>query len=903
MKKHDLKCLLNHLFVIVFFFCLGIRYTLAMQSDAEHPHILVNHQDRKEILEKIRNQDWAAKIFSGMKSRLNTYVSRHKKDPEWILSRYLMNRIPGKRYTDFISDADGTQLISYAGDAPFPTVRVAPHKRQPISKDGYTYKQPTIEELVPNDTSMRMLLQVNSPDGRKEWADPQTFVDNINEKINALALDAAIIYWLSGDTSYARFAADILSQWARGAYHQNPIQGPCRTGFLSIQTLGDGSYEAMPLIYDFLYDYLRKNNYETKWYETVFDKIAHTMTFRGFWNNNWFAAQTPALVFSAMALEDKTKKDYYLSFVTTRDTINGGCGHLSMPSVVKEWLTLDGHWKEPGGYHNFPVSSLLTASLALEKNGIQIFKDYPALLDASYVMMKYSFPNLQAPTFGDTGPATQSPLCLEIGLLMASNYQHPVLPQLTVTMEKLKAEKGYKREEADYLGLLCYLPQLPENKNNPGYAWPRSGQLDFAKAYFQRNGSEAKSALMYVVQGATYNHNHANGMSVELYGSGTVMAPDPGNGLTYEDPMHVNYYAQWGAHNTVIAGGISGPATVFKGGGGSKKIGEIKLNAMEPTAEMPAVSPYFSFTTTQYKDLASNANQERTLAIIRTSANTGYYLDLYRSDHPLNNSYVYHNIGQELQLLDSANKIIPLKADSLPLAKKPFDPPGLRYIKNVQSTGEYNKNLTALFRIMDNEKDTIFRYMRTIYTGEEKRIFYKGMAPPSKTVTPQFRNLATPTLVSHQLGEAKSRPFIAIYEPFTGKNNHTVLQVERIKTNTSTTISALHVQNKNNLEQLIFQSTEPATSNQHDNWLFKGTFGIAHLTNGKLSELYLGQGTEIRYEGYSIISSTPNGSASVRIVDGKLIIFCNQKTLVKINERRFNVPPGAEYEIPLVDTQ
>lgn len=322
---------------------------------------------------------------------------------------------------------------------------------------------------------------------------------------------------------------------------------------------------------------------------------------------------------------------------------------------------------------------------------------------------------------------------------------------------------------------------------------------------------------------------------------------------------------------------------------------------MEPTAEMPAVSPYFSFTTTRYKDLASNANQERTLAIIRTSANTGYYLDLYRSDHPLHNSYVYHNIGQDLQLLDSANKVITLMVDSLPLSKKPFDPPGLRFIKNVQSTGEYNKNLTALFGIKDNAKDTVSRYMRAIYTGEEKRIFYKGMAPPSKTVTPQFRNLPTPTLVSHQLGEAKSRPFIAIYEPFTGKNNHTVLQVERIKTNTSTTFTALHIKNKNNLEQLIFQSTEPATSNQHDNWFFKGALGLVHLTNGKLSELYLGQGAEIRYEGYSIISSTPNGSASMRISDGNLKTFCNQKTLIKVNERRFNVPPGVEYEIPLED--
>ena len=903
MKINKSKCLFSHFYTIVFCFCVGISPALAMQLDSDHPHILVNQQDRKAILEKIRNQDWAAKIFTEMKSRLNTYVTRHKKDPEWILSRYLMNRIPGKRYTDFISDADGTQLISYAGDAPFPTVRVAPHKRQPISKDGFTYRQPTVEELVPNDTSMRMLLQVNSPDGRKEWADPQTFVDNINEKINALALDAAIIYWLSGDTSYARFSADILSQWARGAYHQNPIQGPCRTGFLSIQTLGDGSYEAMPLIYDFLYDYLRKNNYETKWYETVFDKIAHTMTFRGFWNNNWFAAQTPALVFSAMALEDKTKKDYYLSFVTTRDTINGGCGHLSMPSVVKEWLTPDGHWKEPGGYHNLPVSSLLTASLALEKNGIPVFKDNPALLDASYVMMKYSFPNLQAPTFGDTGPATQSPLCLEIGLLMASNYQHPILPQLSAAMKKLKADKGYKREDADYLGLLCYLPQLPEDKNNTGYTWPRSSQLDFAKAYFQRNGSEATSALMYVVQGATYNHNHANGMSVELYGSGTIMGPDPGNGLTYEDPMHVNYYSQWAAHNTVITGSLSAPSSVFKGGGGAKKMGQISLSSMEPKPETTALSDNFQFTITRYVDITTGAKQERSLAIIKSAPHAGYYLDIYRSDHPLSNTYIYHNIGKELQLLDSTNGLINLKVDSIPVSQKPFDPPGLRFITNTRSTGEYNHQLKALFSIADGTKDTSNRYMQVLFPGALQRTFFKGMAPATKTVTPQYRNMATPTIVCHQVGEAWSRPFVAVFEPFAGKGNNQVLKVENITGSKPTALSALTIDNKNGIRHFLFQSSQQDQMHEGAGWKFKGNFGAVLMEKGQVKELYLGSGKEISFEGYAISCATPEGSASMRISEGNLIIRCNPASTVNVKNRRFNIPAGSAYTIPLEDKQ
>ncbi|MCW3108284.1 MAG: hypothetical protein JWQ09_2790 [Segetibacter sp.] len=223
-------------FLLFFLSLLVIDFNSTSAQDI-HPHILVKPQDKQAVLEKINRQEWAKKVFDKMMLSVAPYVERHKTDPEWILSRYLMNRAPGKRYTQFFSDEDGTALVRYAGDAPFPTVRVSPHKRPPITKDGYSYKMPSIEELTPYDTSMKMLLQSNAPGGKKEWTDPGTFVEGINGKINNLALDAAIVYWLTGKEEYARFAADILTQWAHGASYQNPIAGPCRTGFLSIQTL------------------------------------------------------------------------------------------------------------------------------------------------------------------------------------------------------------------------------------------------------------------------------------------------------------------------------------------------------------------------------------------------------------------------------------------------------------------------------------------------------------------------------------------------------------------------------------------------------------------------------------------------------------------------------------------
>lgn len=116
---------------------------------------------------------------------------------------------------------------------------------------------------------------------------------------------------------------------------------------------------------------------------------------------------------------------------------------------------------------------------------------------------------------------------------------------------------------------------------------------------------------MFVVQGATYNHNHSNGMSMELYGKGTVMGIDPGNGPAYEHPLHVNYYTQWGAHNTVVAGGSSYSLKPFLGSGGTKEIGEIELLSMELETGNGALSDHISYTYTKYFEGFTKTNQDR----------------------------------------------------------------------------------------------------------------------------------------------------------------------------------------------------------------------------------------------------------------------------------------------------
>lgn len=840
----------------------------------QNPHILVTDQDKQAILEKVKGQQWAKTIFEDMVNKVNPYVDRHISDPQWILSRYLMNRIPGKHYTTVFSDDAGMRLIRWEGNAPYPTVRVSTYLRSPITQKGSPYRKPSIEELVPNDTSKMMLL-FNPESGQKEAVDPQAFIADINGEINSLAMDAAIIYWLKGDARYARFAADLLDQWVKGVFYQQPVVGPCRTGLLDMQTLGDASYRSIILAYDFVKPFMKQNGYDLHRYETVFEKFASTLAFRGFWNNNWYAAESSTMVFATLNLENKQKQATYLKYILSKDTISGACGQLALPSTVKNWLTPDGHWKEPGGYHNFPVGNLLISSLALEKNGYDVFRQFPALFKASYAMLKYSFPNLTVGGFGDTGRSSQSAESLEIGLTGAVKYNDPILPDMLASMNKLIEGGKYKRDRSGFLGLLCFVPELP--KSDANFQWPRTGTLDFARYFIQRNGSDPQTGLMIGVQGATYNHNHCNGMAMELYGLGDVLGIDAGTGPNYEHPLHRNYYSQWAAHNTVVAAGSSS-SVPFSGSAGTKNVGQINLYAMEPLPDEEAMSPDYSFTDTRYHDKSTSTNQSRTLALIRTSATSGYYVDIFRSDNSISNDYVYHNIGDEVRFLDQKRYPLKTVSDNYPKTEKDY--PGFRFFSEVEKLDGFKENLTVLFPIQDDQSKDLF--LQVLLPGRDKATYYKAKSPKTKTSGRYYHDKTIPLFTIHTNGEACTKPFIALFEPFKGKENYKVDRIQTEKVEDPAVFSALTVYEKDNSRHEIFQSTDSVRSFAARNCTLTGCFGVAGFKNGKLTSLYLGKGKEIKNSNYALKSLKGFGSASLIPGKNSIHITCNQEFEIRI---------------------
>jgi hypothetical protein len=852
---------------------------IAMQVHAQrsYPHILVNDGDKSAIHQKIEKQEWAKKIYDTTVGKVSPYVERHQTDPEWILSRYLMNRVVGKRYTHAYDNGNGQTLTRYSGDAPVPTVRVSTHLRNPVTVKGSTYIKPSIEELIPYDTARFMWVK-NPETNEKDLIDPQQLISIINGEINELAFNAAVIYWLTGEEKYAKFAADILDQWAKGAFYQEPIVGACRTGFLDIQTLGDNRYQTLILAYDFVFPYMKKKGYDLWPYQKVFEKFASTLTFRGFWNNNWYAAVSSTLVYAALSLEDVGKRDYYLQFFLERDTINGSCGQLAMPSTVEKWLTHDGHWKEPGGYHNFPVSNLVVAALALEKNGYDVFRKFPALFEATYAMLKYSFPNLMVSAFGDTGRASQSPATLEIGLAIALKYNRMELPGMMSAMNALINGGLYSREQSGLLGLLTYLPELPNVESAP-YEWPRSGELEFARFYLQRNGMDTKHGLMYGVQGASYNHNHCNGMAMELYGYGEIVGIDAGIGPNYEHPLHVNYFSQWAAHNTVVSAGASS-SVPFSGSAGRKNIGQIELAAMEPMPDKSAVSPNYSFTDTRYKDISTNTNQLRTMAIVRTSETTGYYVDIYRSDNEVSNDYVYHNIGDGLSFLSQSRESINTKTTEYPRTERDF--PGFRYFTDVEKLENHKGPLVGLFPIVCDEGD--YSFMQVVLPASDNKVYFKAKSPAVKTAGRHYNNKALPVFTIRAEKEAWSEPFIAVFEPFHSDGKQSVSSVEKIAHLCNENNTVLKVSHVNGSAQMVFQGNDDVVEVKNNQMAFSGHFGIVSLNGKQVNKLYLGQGRLLSYGNISLLAQHGNTSAEVNVINAKSYnVTCNEPVILEIN--------------------
>jgi len=838
----------------------------------EFPSLLVNNRDKSAILNKIKTDKWASRVFNDLKNRVYPYVSHYSMtteyDPTWLTSRYLLNREKGRYYTHLRVSKNGLEADSVWGNAPAPTIRYSIGESRPETRDIFPYRLPTVDDLLPYNTKNRIPL-FNSLSRKYDLVDPSKFSEVINGQINRIALDAAVLYWLTQEKEYARLAADVFQQWVTAANYQNPIIGSRYAGLFSSRINGDTEYAPMLLVYDFLGDYLAENGYDTTCYQAVFEKLARTLISNGEIND--FAMKSPMLVYSVLSIENPLKRDKLLGFVIEKDTVIArDFGNLSLRSALNKLISKDGFFKDPGK-HATAIYNLLLSVWALEKNNVQVLNAYNFPVQMGEVRMYSAFPDLSLPVLGDINHPHPDGKILELSLALNSMKRKGNTDELHGLLNLLVKRGKYAREEGDLLGLLM---NVPDNENSvlADDFWKRTGVIDYAKYYFQRNGMNPQNGLMCGVQGATYSGNHANGMSAEFYGLGRVMGVDPGIGKNQRDSMHIQFYTQWAAHNTVVAAGSSSPERIYKGGGTAKSIGQIELVSMEPSIDSEAVSLNQSFTYTKYLEPFTKTNEERVISLIRTSPTSGFYVDIFRADNDLWNDYLYHNIGTRQTIYSKDRQLVLMHKDTIPLVEPDF--PGLRFIKETQTTGETDEGLISLFALEKEKSGS--SYMQVLMPGVKGRSYYTGMSPKSELSAAPYDSLSLPTLLVHNQGEAFNKPFVSVLEPFQGADKYEVLSVDWLNHNFKGKQTSLNIVCKNNRNYWILSSADSKRRGYIPGGSFWGTFATVEWRQDSLASVYIGKGQELQCKGFVVRGESAELSANVIFNDKSLEISSNE---------------------------
>lgn len=852
---------------------------------AVHPSIFVTPSEKSVITEKIKKYAWAKSEYLSWINELEPYITRHKSDPTWITSRLQM--FWEERYTNIVI----TEIIdqyemrwSNSGRAPVPTIRVEMSRRNPIDENNLSYRTPPLDRVTPyGDGSLLVNTSApNSPLVLLPAGKTGLLTSEVNRAIMFLAVKASIIYWISGNESYAAFSAAIFKQLMDGLYYQNPTRhiNPSDffnsiSGWLCYETIAFAStYQHLPVIYDFLYNYLDEQGENLDRYQTVFKRIAEFIKTKGNNSNNWNAVEAYMLALCGMVLEpdthysDNKGRDHYISLWLNESYNEASTyeGHVSMKDYIpRHFNEATGLWDETPGYHEFPVRHILPIALALEKQGYNVFKQFPVLYKSSYALLDIIFPNGFTIGYGDASRVTPLGGILEMAIAAARLNGDPIEEKITTAFNRLinsgLTTRGDTYYQQPVLPLLLYVGKLTDFSGSPEP--PKALFIDYSACHIQRNGNDPKYGLMVSLQAGNYNHAHDNGLSTELFGHGFIQSPDPSSDINYNTERHQEYYHRFPAHNTVLVDSKSWNGV----NNNTKPWQNAKLLHSEPqSGSIESLVSECSFSELYYDELSTSSDQRRLVGIVRTSEKTGYYIDIFRSRKrsggDVRHDYIYHNLGHSHWFAKPDGTVI--ESVSTDLINGSEGHPGYEYFFNKKSGGNYNDDFTAIFKINTTIGSPVF--MRMWMAGASGRTLFSMMGPEvrnqDKMMKSVFSSTApTPAILVRQTGEAWSTPFVSIFESFEGNSSssHSIQAITKLIPDAPDAgFQGVRVEHKplsislDGRKEVILNHTNSSLAISSGEYNFKGIYGVICERKDSLEYIYLGLGREIGWRGYSL---------------------------------------------------
>lgn len=711
-----------------------------------------------------------------LKAKIENVMSQVDKQPDWLYSRLQMfwktNAsdvfVNGEAFAHPGGERAAEPTVKYNGTRGFES----------------QYNRPKLEDLVPyDDDEQGNVTYVNKVTGKMEKTSPAKTGCNIagvNRYIVGIARDAARIYAATGDMRYGQMAAKVFDVYMKGiAYRNVPIDlnhGHQQTlvGMTTFEVIHEDVIKELTQMYPLIKPLVKDDQAVI---EAGFKKWAENIIANGVPHNNWDLFQADFIVKIALVLQDNQAyadgkgKQYYLDYIVNQNSIR----QWSMNKLIDFGFDAKSKtWYESPGYSTTVLSSICDfANMLDEKAGIDLFKLRPILTEAVKTSAEYLFPNRMIAGFGDTHPGYLNTGGIDQVLKYATRHKNKNLISEMNLLKNAVAPKAPISEIEAYTSTLFYAPNV---------SW-----------IAMRSGMDKQHDLMASVNASFGNHQHANGISLELYGKGYVLGPDAGIGRTlYSGLDYLEYYSQMPAHNTVVVDGVSSYPVmmsqhafkvvasypeVSKEQPASKKLSEKKLSIQKDSE----LKDKITYATVSFIEPETQAQQQRTTAIVKTSAKGGYYIDVFRSKKKeggdKTHDYFYHNLGQEMKVMDATS--------GQPLDMKPTEELAFAgghlyaysYIYDKKSTEMQNSVKTQfvtkilddkVVEAMDGQREII---MTMWMKKDENRTIFQALSPVNleyeRMPNQPYKVDEQPvlTFVARQKGEAWNHPFVCVYEP------------------------------------------------------------------------------------------------------------------------------------------
>ena len=701
-----------------------------------------------------------------LKAKIENVMSQVDKQPDWLYSRLQM--FWKTQASDVFVNGE---TFSHPGGAKAagPTVKYN-GSRSTASQ----YNRPKLEDIIPyDDDEQGSVTYISRATGKLEKTSPAKTGCNlagVNRQIITIARDAARIYAATGDLRYGQMAAKVFDVYMKGiAYRNVPIDlnhGHQQTlvGMTTFEVIHEDVINELTQMYPLIKNLVKDDQAVI---EAGFKKWAENIIANGVPHNNWNLFQADFIVKIALVLQDNQAyadgkgKQYYLDYIVNQNSIR----QWSMNKLIDFGFDAKSKtWYESPGYSTTVLSSICDfANMLDEKAGIDLFKLRPILTEAVKTSAEYLFPNRMIAGFGDTHPGYLNTGGIDQVLKYATRHKNKNLISEMNLLKNAVAPKAPISEIEAYTSTLFYAPNV---------SW-----------IAMRSGMDKQHDLMASVNASLGNHQHANGISLELYGKGYVLGPDAGIGRSlYSGLDYLEYYSQMPAHNTVVVDGVSSYPVMM-----SQHAFKVVASYPEVSKKQPASKKLseqkekVSYATVSFIEPEAQALQQRTTAIVKTSTKGGYYVDVFRSKKveggDKTHDYFYHNLGQEMKVMDAIS--------GQPLDMKPTEELAFAgghlyaysYIYDKKSAEMQNSIKTQfvtkiqddkVVEAMDGQREiTMTMWMKK----DENRTIFQALSPVNleyeRMPNQPYKVDAQPvlTFVARQNGEAWNHPFVTVYEP------------------------------------------------------------------------------------------------------------------------------------------